>query len=101
MFLMCFLSNIIYRLLSKFRRSNQHLLGQSRVILHDIGDFLLITRQLDTYALTSSIVLRGIIGNLTLAILEGRMTEKNKDIVSSIQNNNDTQNDVVPGIDCE
>ena len=100
-FLCVFLSNTIYRLLSKFRRSNQHLLGQSRVILHDIGDFLFIIWLENTYTLASGVVLRGIISNLTLTILEGRMTEKNKNIVGCIKENDDTQHNVVPSIDGE
>lgn len=97
----CVFSQTTYRLLSKFWRSNQHLLRQGRVILHDTGDFLSITFPLHPYALTSSIVHSGIIRQFTLTILKGGVHKKNKDIIKGIQNDDNTKSPVVPRADSE
>ena len=76
-------------LLSKLRCSHEHLLRQSRVLGHDVRDFLKVMKTTHFYVLSSSVILSRIVGDLHSSLLESGM---NKDDENVVERDNDDKN---------
>lgn len=69
-------------LCSQFRGTHKHLCGKSRILLENVRKFLNVTFSLCTYAFSSRVRNCGIVSNLAVAVLEGRMQEDNENVVA-------------------
>ena len=69
-------------LCSQFRGTHKHLCGKSRILLENVREFLNVTFSPCAYAFSSRVRNCGIVSNLAVTILEGRMQENNENVVA-------------------